>query len=76
MGHTLYFMKNKPVSWSQVKGAGGTNRVWRAIQSFLQELFYLNDFGLKSRMVKQKCKINVTVIREMEFKNFSLWMAT
>jgi hypothetical protein len=58
MGCTLYFMKKKTVFWSLVTGAGGINGVRRAIQSFLQEVIYLNDFGLKSCRVVQECKIN------------------
>jgi hypothetical protein len=39
--------------------AGRINRDRRAIQLFQQELIYLNDFGLKSCMPGQKCKIKV-----------------
>jgi hypothetical protein len=40
------------------EGAERIGRVWRAIQLFQQEL--INDFGLKSCMAEQRCKINIS----------------
>ena len=39
---------------NQVTRAGGINGVRRATQFFLEELIFLNDFGLKSCMVVQR----------------------